>query len=62
MGMNKKRENFNLTDECREFLHQLTLRNGLTKTAVVELAIREKYRREFGNGESNQNSVQQESE
>lgn len=42
----KNKASFNLTDECRRLLKQLAEQHGVTQTAIVELAVREKARRE----------------
>jgi hypothetical protein len=45
----KQRRNFYLSNRCWEMMHTISLDIGVNHSAVIELAIREMYRRMIGN-------------
>lgn len=53
----KVKASFNLTDECRGLLKQMAQKFGVTQTAIIELAVREKAQREAKNDPNSHRSV-----
>ena len=53
----KNKASFNLTDECRRLLKEMAQSHGVTQTAIIELAVREKAQREAKNDSHADRSV-----
>ena len=53
----KIKASFNLTDECRGLLKSMAQSLGVTQTAIIELAVREKAQREAKNDSHADRSV-----
>lgn len=45
----KQRRNFYISNRCWEMMHELSLDIGLNHSGIIELSIREMYRRYMGN-------------
>lgn len=54
----KVKASFNLSDECRGLLKAMAQNLGVTQTAIIELAVREKAQREVKDDTRAQNSTQ----
>lgn len=46
--LGKQRRNFYISNRCWEMMHKISLDIGVNHSAVIELAVREMYRRTIG--------------